>query len=240
MATAVVLRHARAETIDRPVRMRDPGCCAPLSPRIFSAGAMIGIAPKGNTARCSPLQQDVRATNVVICRMINVHGQSGRKRRALFHSVAAALLVAGAVIATTPVAAQGNTMRAGTLTCRTSGSVGLVVGSRQRLACQFVSDRGARQNYTGTIGRLGLDLGVTAGGVLVWAVLASTANIPSGALAGEFVGASGDISVGVGVGANVLVGGTRKSISLQPVSLEGQVGANLAVGVARMRLTPAS
>ncbi len=73
---------------------------------------------------------------------------------------------------------------------------------------------------------------------MTWAVLASTANIPTGALAGEFVGASGDISVGLGVGANVLVGGTRKSVSLQPLSVEGQVGANLALGVARMRLTP--
>jgi hypothetical protein len=75
---------------------------------------------------------------------------------------------------------------------------------------------------------------------MAWAVLASTANIPSGALAGEFVGASGDISVGVGVGANVLVGGTRKSVSLQPLSVEGQVGVNLALGVARMRLSPVS
>ena len=91
----------------------------------------------------------------------------------------------------------------------------------------------------GTIGRLGLDVGVTAGGIMTWAVLASTANIPSGALTGRFVGVSGDVSVGVGVGANVLVGGTRKSVSLQPLSVEGQVGANLALGVARMTLTPA-
>jgi hypothetical protein len=122
------------------------------------------------------------------------------------------------------------------LTCRTRPSVGLVVGSRQRLACQFKSDRGGTQNYTGVIDRLGLDLGVTAGGAISWAGLASTANIPTGALAGEFLGATGDISVGVG--ANVLAGGTRKSISLQPVSVEEQVGANLALGVARMTLTP--
>lgn len=170
--------------------------------------------------------------------MKNARGKPLRRNRTLFGHLAPTMLVIGAVIAATPVAAQGNSVRQGTLTCRTSASVGLVVGSRQRLACQFVSNRGARQNYVGTIGRVGLDLGVTAGGVMVWAVLASTSNIPSGALAGEFVGASGDISIGVGVGANVLVGGTRKSISLQPISLEGQVGANLAVGVARMRLSP--
>lgn len=155
--------------------------------------------------------------------------------------VAACLLFASTVVslsATIPASAQSHSIRQGVLTCRTSASVGLVVGSRQRLRCQFRSESGRIQNYTGTIGRLGLDLGITAGGVMTWAVLASTANIPTGALAGEFVGASGDISVGLGVGANVLVGGTRKSVSLQPLSVEGQIGANLALGVARMRLTP--
>jgi hypothetical protein len=145
---------------------------------------------------------------------------------------------AGLMSASSLAHAQGTTIRQGMLTCRTGPSVGLVVGSRQRLACQFKSDRGGTQNYVGRIGRLGLDVGVTAGGVMSWAVLASTANVPLGALAGEFVGASGDISLGVGVGANVLVGGNRKSISLQPLSVEGQVGANLALGVARMTLTP--
>ena len=136
-------------------------------------------------------------------------------------------LLVGLMAVPPPAHAQSNSVRQGLLTCRTGPSVGLVVGSRQRLVCQFKSDRGRTQNYFGTIGRLGLDLGITAGGVMSWAVLASTANVPSGALAGEFVG------------ANVLVGGTRKSISLQPVSVEGQVGANLALGVARMTLTPA-
>ena len=148
-------------------------------------------------------------------------------------------LLVGLMAVSSSANAQSTSVRQGVLTCRMGPSVGLVVGSRQRLACQFKSDRGWTQNYTGTIGRLGLDLGVTAGGVMGWAVLASTANIPSGALSGEFVGASGDISFGIGVGANVLVGGTRKSISLQPVSVEGQVGANLALGVARMTLRPA-
>lgn len=157
----------------------------------------------------------------------------------MFYCVNAALLTAF-LLSIAPASAQGNTIRQGVLTCRTSASVGLVVGSRQRLACQFKSESGRTQKYVGTIGRLGLDLGVTAGGVMAWAVLASTPTIPPGALAGEFVGASGDISVGVGVGANLLVGGTRKSVSLQPLSVEGQVGVNLALGVARMRLSPAS
>ena len=147
-------------------------------------------------------------------------------------------LVLGLMLAGTPAYSQGSSIRHGVLTCRTSASVGLIVGSRQRLRCQLKADNGKIQNYTGTIGRLGLDVGVTAGGAMAWAVWASTANIPSGALAGDFVGASGDVSLGAGVGANVLVGGTRKSISLQPLSVEGQVGVNLALGVAKMTLTP--
>jgi hypothetical protein len=159
-----------------------------------------------------------------------------RTRAVVACLVFTAILAAGSM----PAAAQGNTVRQGVLTCRTSASVGLVIGSRQRLACQFRSETGKIQNYVGTIGRLGLDLGVTAGGVMTWVVLASTPTIHSGALAGEFIGASGDISVGVGVGANLLIGGTRKSVSLHPLSVEGQVGANLALGVARMKLQPAT
>ena len=155
------------------------------------------------------------------------------------HHVSAALLTAF-LLSTAPASAQGNTVRQGVLTCRISASVGLLVGSRQRLRCQFRSESGRTQNYIGTIGRLGFDIGFTAGGIMAWAVLASTPTIPSGALAGEFVGASGDISAGLGVGANLLVGGTHKSVSLQPLSVEGQVGVNLALGVARMKLKPVS
>ncbi len=148
------------------------------------------------------------------------------------------IMFASIMFAAAPAHAQGNSIRHGLLTCRTSASIGLIVGSRQRLRCQFRADNGRTQNYTGVINRVGLDLGVTAGGIMTWAVLASTANIPSGALTGRFVGASGDISLGLGVGANVLVGGTASSVSLQPLSVEGQVGVNLALGVAGMTLSP--
>jgi Protein of unknown function (DUF992) len=151
--------------------------------------------------------------------------------------VTAALLIS-VMAAAAPANAQGNTIRQGVLTCRAGASIGLIVGSRQRLRCQFKSDRGRTQNYTGVINRVGLDLGVTGGGVMVWAVLASTPTVAPGALTGRFVGASGDVAVGVGVGANVLIGGTRRSVSLQPLSVEGQVGVNLALGVAALTLTP--
>ena len=155
----------------------------------------------------------------------------------LFRRITPALFIFGIMLAS-PAQSQGNSIRQGVLTCRTSASVGLIIGSRQQLRCQFRSDKGRTQNYVGRIGRLGLDLGVTAGGIMTWAVLTSTAHIPPRALVGTFVGASGDVSVGVGVGANVLVGGTRNTVSLQPLSVEGQVGVNLALGVARMTLSP--
>jgi hypothetical protein len=138
----------------------------------------------------------------------------------------------------TPLAAQQTSQtKAGVLTCRTSASLGLIVGSHQKLSCRFAPDRGGlSENYVGHINRLGLDLGVRAGGVLAWAVFAPTNGVPHGALAGRYVGASGGISVGLGASANLLVGGSHRSFALQPLSVEGQAGLNLALGVAGLTL----
>ena len=145
-------------------------------------------------------------------------------------------ILAALVLAMAPAAAQ-NQSKAGMLTCKLSPSVGLIVGSRQQMQCQFEPDSGGpSEPYSGTITRLGLDVGITAGGIMGWAVLASTSALPRGALKGTYGGASGDVSLGLGAGANVLVGGSAKTISLQPVSLEGQVGVNLALGVAELVL----
>ena len=125
----------------------------------------------------------------------------------------------------------------GVLTCNTSASLGLILGSQQKLNCQFKSDTEDNlETYSGTINRLGVDLGIKGGGVMVWAVLAPTRGYNRGALAGKYVGASGDVSVGVGAGANVLIGGSNRSISLQPLSVSGNVGVNLALGVAGLTL----
>jgi Protein of unknown function (DUF992) len=130
--------------------------------------------------------------------------------------------------------------RSGVLTCQTSASIGLLVGSRQGIRCRFTPDGGGRSEfYTGRIGRLGLDIGVTAGGTLGWVVLTRTRRVVPGSLAGTYVGGSGDIALGVGVGANALIGGSNNSIALQPFSIEGQVGVNLALGVAALTLVAA-
>jgi hypothetical protein len=151
-------------------------------------------------------------------------------------AIAAIALMAILLLDISPAEAQRRT-QVGRLRCTLAPSVGLVVGSRQRMSCEFVADRRAfRDLYSGTMTRVGIDLGITGGGVLMWTVFARTKGLRRGALAGTYVGASGD--VGVGVGANALVGGTGRSIMLQPLSVSGQVGVNLALGVARLTLRP--
>jgi Protein of unknown function (DUF992) len=140
-------------------------------------------------------------------------------------------------LATPAAAQQSRGTKVGVLSCRTSASLGLIIGSHQKLRCSFAPDGGGpHEHYAGHINRLGLDLGVRAGGVMVWGVIAPTNGLHHGALTGTYVGASGDASLGVGVGAKVLVGGSHRSIALQPLSVSGHVGVNLALGVAGLRL----
>ena len=147
------------------------------------------------------------------------------------------ILFAFILLIAMPDLAQAQSFRTGGLTCSTSARVGLVVGSRQNMQCVFRSNTSGQQyDYRGNISRLGLDLGITGGGRLFWAVFAPTSRVRRGTLVGNYVGASGNVALGVGLGANVLVGGSHRTISLQPLSVEGQVGVNLAVGVSRLSL----
>lgn len=127
--------------------------------------------------------------------------------------------------------------RVGGLTCNTDPRVGLVLGSRQDMRCVFVASETGRQYvYRGTIRRIGVDIGVTRGGTLFWAVFARNSQIGQGTLRGNYIGASGNVALGLGLGAKVLIGGSRRTITLQPLSVEGQIGLNLAVGVANLTL----
>jgi hypothetical protein len=135
-----------------------------------------------------------------------------------------------------PAAAQ-NGAKAGLLSCNMSPSVGLIVGSHQRIRCNFTPNSGGpAEFYSGSITRIGLDVGFRAGGTMAWAVFAPTSGLHHGALRGHYVGASGDASLGIGAGGKLLVGGSHKTISLQPLSVSGQVGVNLALGVAGLTL----
>lgn len=130
-------------------------------------------------------------------------------------------------------------VRIGTLDCAIGGGVGYVVGSAKELDCVFQSTVGRRssENYTGTIRKLGVDVGFTTQGRLVWAVFAPTAGYHRGSLGGLYEGATLEATVGAGVGANILVGGTAGSIHLQTLSVTGQIGLNLAATGTSMTLT---
>jgi hypothetical protein len=145
------------------------------------------------------------------------------------------LAAAGLFIGSTPLAAA-NVVHVGALTCNTGPSVGLLIGSQQQMNCLFISRAGWRENYTGMINRLGLDIGLTAGGRLAWRVYAPSSGVKPHALAGNYVGGSANASLVVGAGANALIGGSDRTIALQPLSVEGRVGANLALGIANLTL----
>jgi hypothetical protein len=151
--------------------------------------------------------------------------------------LASALLVAlgGAL----PAAAQ-NSVKAGALSCDVSGGIGMILVQKQTMRCKFTpANDGPADLYTGRIDEYGVAIGEVAAGHLIWGVLAPAAGVPHGALAGTYAGVGAEATAGVGVGANVLVGGTGRAFSLQPVSVEGQVGVNIAGGVTTVTLIPA-
>ncbi|SKA31814.1 DUF992 domain-containing protein [Consotaella salsifontis] len=132
-------------------------------------------------------------------------------------------------------------VRLGYLSCDVGGGVGYVLGSAKTLDCMFQpsSKTGRAEAYTGTIRKMGIDVGFTTRGKLVWAVFAPTAGYHRGSLGGLYEGASVQATVGAGAGANILVGGTAGSIQLQTVSLTGQIGLNAAAAGTSVTLTPA-
>ncbi len=132
------------------------------------------------------------------------------------------------LFAAVPADARG---RVGVLECNIAPGVGFIITSDQALSCRFQSVNGWTNYYVGTIRKFGLDLGFSGPQRLVWAVFAPAVPGARYALAGEYVGATGDVSIGVGLGANVLVGGSARSIALQPLSVSADTGLNIAAGV---------
>jgi len=145
--------------------------------------------------------------------------------------------IAALVIAALTGSAQAQErVQSGSLTCDVSAGIGLIIGSQRNVSCTFTpSLPGPIEYYTGTISKLGIDIGVTAGGVMIWLVYSPTSR-PVGGLAGTYVGGSAEASIVAGLGANALVGGSNRSIALQPLSVQGQVGLNIAAGVAGLDL----
>jgi hypothetical protein len=140
-----------------------------------------------------------------------------------------------ALVAATPADAQSR-VRAGTLNCSGGGQTSFIVGSVTELNCVFTPNSGGRERYTAVIRRFGLDVGATTANALAWAVLAPTRRIGRGEIAGWYGGIAAGAAVGVGGTANLLVGGSNNTFALQPLSLQGSRGVNVAAGIAGLEL----
>jgi hypothetical protein len=129
-------------------------------------------------------------------------------------------------------------MRAGILQCQGGQNVGFVVGSVTSFECVFQSEGRKPEPYIATVRRYGLDLGFTDQTRFAWAVNAPERRVGRGDLAGNYGGVGANASLGVGIGGNFLVGGPQNSYALQPVSVQGQTGLNVAAGIADVQLEP--
>src|ERR1044071_9703126 len=132
-------------------------------------------------------------------------------------TMAAAVVAAGVLAPGAPVPAQPAGVALGTLTCNVSSGWGFVFGSSRSLRCTYSPKPGIAEHYAGAIKKFGVDIGYVSSAVIVWGVIAPTADVGPGALAGDYAGATASASVGVGLGANALVGGSNKEFARQPV-----------------------
>jgi hypothetical protein len=144
------------------------------------------------------------------------------------------VLATGALFATAPAEAAG--VKVGVLTCNVESGWGYVLGSSKDIRCNYVPNNGRGERYDGNIAKVGVDIGYTKGGVLIWSVIAPSSDMKQGALEGGYGGVTAGATVGVGGSANVLLGGFDKSISLQPLSIEGNTGLNVAAGIGALNL----
>lgn len=154
-------------------------------------------------------------------------------------SYAGLAAVVGCFAIAAPTTAEEAKIKAGTLTCQGQGGIGLIVGSKEKLDCTYApAGGGAVRYFKGTVTKIGLDIGIKGKSVIVWTVLGSTTSLPGESLGGTFAGVAADASLGLGAGAQVLVGGNKNSVVLQPLSVKGETGVNIAVGVAGLKLVP--
>ena len=139
--------------------------------------------------------------------------------------------IAAAMMAFAPAAnAADDGVHVGMLQCEVEDGWGHVVASSRDMTCVFRPVDGGPEHYTGELRRYGVDIGYTSNATLIWGVVAPTSDIGTGALEGDYGGASAQVTAGLGVGANALIGGFDRSIALQPVSVEGNTGLAVAAG----------
>src|ERR1700678_4002867 len=146
---------------------------------------------------------------------------------------ALALAAATAVAFGAPAKAAG--VKVGVLTCHESSGWGFIFVSAKGLHCTYHHGQYA-ERYNGDVTKFGVEIGYTSSAVIIWDVFAPNSGPQSGALAGEDCGGQAGAAAGPGAGANVLVGGFHRSFTLQPVSIQGESGLNVAAGIGSMTL----
>ncbi|HTT77413.1 MAG TPA: DUF992 domain-containing protein [Candidatus Binataceae bacterium] len=150
--------------------------------------------------------------------------------------IALGMMLAIGLNASSAYAQVNGTVRAGYLTCHVASGWGFIFGSSRNIKCAYARDNNYTEYYAGSITKFGADIGYLSSAVILWAVVAPTSTLDAGSLAGHYGGATASAALGVGAGANVLVGGFKNSIALQPISIEGQNGLNVAAGIAQLSL----
>jgi hypothetical protein len=160
------------------------------------------------------------------------------RRSFILAGVAITITMLVALVAAAHAQQPTQRVQVGVLECRGGASIGFIVGSVTNLGCVLRVEGMPEDRYVATIRKVGLDLGITQESALAWGVYAPVARLGPGDLSGNYAGAQGSASVGVGVGGNVLVGGSANSIALQPLSVQGQVGLNVAAGLESLELRP--
>ncbi len=154
----------------------------------------------------------------------------------MIRSAIICIAAAAALTVLSDAAVAQSRVQAGILECRGAGTTGFIIGSIHELECVYRSDYAPPVRYHGIVRKLGLDIGITEQSALAWGVFAPTNRIGPGDLAGNYAGVSAGAAVGVGVGANALIGGSNNTFALQPLSIEGQAGVNVTLGVAALEL----
>jgi hypothetical protein len=160
-------------------------------------------------------------------------------KRVLMSLVMCAVLVGLVSLAQAGEEKKG--VQVGALKCNEASGWGFVFGSSRDLKCVFspAEKEGKALRFTGKIKKYGVDLGYKEQAVILWGVLATSEKVTPGELAGTYVGATAEAAWAGGLGANVLVGGSKKGFALQPLSVEGYAGLNLAAGVVEIELKQA-
>jgi len=154
-------------------------------------------------------------------------------------TIAAVALLVLAAGAAAPAGAASGGVKAGYLRCDVQGNASFVFGSTRHVNCTFQPGATSRvDRYGGEIRKFGLDIGYVENGVILWAVIAPTSDVGQGSLAGDYAGGTAAVAAGYGLGANALIGGGSKSIALQPLSVEGMKGINIAGGIGILTLYP--